>query len=524
MHDVDISAATAVHRWARVAGGATAIVYEDGDVTYAQLSSRVHALAAAFTENGVRQGDRVAYLGYNSDTLLVTLLAAVHIGSVFVPINFRLTGAEVSFMLSDAGVHTIVVEDGHRELVDSIAHEIPVQRFVLVDISRVVPAADQPASRWQPLSTLTRRAARDLGPVPAGEHDKAVLLYSSGTTGRPKGVVLTHGNLWWNHLNVAAVVDVRPGDTTLAVAPLFHIGGLNAFTLGTLTSGGTVVIRREFDAQRCLDDLVAHRVCSMFAVPPMFAALARVPGFADADLSCLRAAVVAGAPVPPQLIREYAGHGIQLQQAWGMTETSPFGTYLPAYLTGLKAGSAGFAMPYTEIKLVDPASGADLTTPMERGEICVRGPNVTAGYWNNPAANSAAFDPAGWFHTGDVGCFDSDRAYYVVGRLTDMIIIAGENVYPAEVEAVLSAHSRVREVAVVGVPHRRLGEAVVAVVACDEEFRPSIEELREFGHAQLAKYKLPTDVRYTDALPRNASGKLDKAALRDLVVAEILES
>ena len=230
--------------------------------------------------------------------------------------------------------------------------------------------------------------------------DLALLMYTSGTTGHAKGVQLTHGNIWWNAINIDSVADTRRGDVNLATAPLFHIGALNSFTLRSLTRGGTTLIRRKFDPKQTLRDLVEFRVNTFFAVPSMFAAIARVPGFADADLSELRTAIVAGAPVPPHLILNYANHGVMLQQAWGLTETAPCATYLPAELTVAKAGSAGQAMPFTEIRLTDPTTGNVITKPDTWGQVCVRGPNVTPGYWRDREATQAAIDTNGWFHSG----------------------------------------------------------------------------------------------------------------------------
>jgi fatty-acyl-CoA synthase len=278
-----------------------------------------------------------------------------------------------------------------------------------------------------------------------------------------------------------------------------------------------VILRRGFDPARCLEDLAGHRVNSLFAVPAMFAALARADGFAAADLSALRSAIVAGAPVPPQLIRDYAARDILLQQAWGLTETAPFATYLPAGLTLEKTGSAGLPMPYTEIRLTHPGTGAGIDAPDVRGEICVRGPNVTSGYWDNPDATRAAFDDTGWFHTGDIAYRDKDGFYYIVDRLKDMIISGGENVYPAEVERVLAEFPGVLEVAVIGVPDPKWGETVLAVLTCAPGTAPTVEEVRAFADDHLARYKLPTKVMLIDQLPRNASGKLAKAELREWV-------
>jgi fatty-acyl-CoA synthase len=344
-------------------------------------------------------------------------------------------------------------------------------------------------------------------------------MFTSGTTGTPKGVVLTHGNAWWNAVNVELRLDTRRGDVTYAAAPLFHIGALNSFVLRTLIRGGTVVVRRAFDPRTCLEDLVAHRVNSMFAVPQMFAALARVPGVFEADLSRLRAIVVAGAPVPPSLIELYAEHGILLQQAWGLTETAPFATHLPAERTLDKTGSAGIPMPYTDVRVVGAGTNEPLR-PGEAGEICVRGPNVTPGYWNNPQATAAAFDDEGWFHSGDIGYVDKDGYLFIVDRLKDMIISGGENVYPAEVERALASMPGVVDVAVVGVVDEEWGEAVAAVVSAAPDAAITLDGVREYAARHLARYKLPRRLTLVPAMPRNASGKLDKAVIRRLAAEE----
>ncbi|WP_159773716.1 acyl-CoA synthetase [Streptomyces sp. HM190] len=513
MAAVDISPAAALYRRAPYPGP-TAVIYEGHEISATELSRTVREFAAGLSERGLRRGDRIAYLGLNSATFLETLFAAAHLGAVFVPLNFRLAADEIRHILNDCGAHTLVVEEGHRALVESVRADIPARSLLLADTDPECPAAPEPGPEWTRLSTLrgAHRPVRD--PVALHEGDLAALMYTSGTTGRPKGVMLTHGNLWWNAVNVDAVVDTRADDVNLAVAPLFHIGGLNALTLRTLVRGGTVILRRGFDPAHCLEDLVQHRVNSLFAVPAMYAALARTPGFAEADLSALRSAIVAGAPVPPQLIREYGERDVLLQQAWGLTETAPFATYLPARLTREKTGSAGLPMPYTEIRLIDPVTGAGIDGPDTQGEICVRGPNVAAGYWDNPDATRAAFDDRGWFRTGDIAHRDEDGFYYIVDRLKDMIISGGENIYPAEVERVLVEHPDVLEAAVLGVPDPKWGETVMAVLTCAPGAELTVEEVREFAGRRLARYKLPTRVQVVEGLPRNASGKLDKRELR----------
>jgi fatty-acyl-CoA synthase len=512
-----ISPAAAIHRWAQISGSDPAIIDETDTITFAELSRRVHQTAASLAAGGVRPGSRVAYLGLNSALFLEVLLAAAHLGAVFVPVNFRLTPDETAYLLDHAGCHSLVVEHGHRELVDGIADSVPVRGFYL---DGKADDGDQD-ERWGRLGGNT---APVLGPVlePAvpvrvGTEDIAMLMYTSGTTGRPKGVTLTYGNLWWNQANVHAAIDIRPREPTLAVAPLFHIGGLNAFTLGTLTRGGAVIIRRSFDPRRCLEDVARYRIASTFMVPVMFAALLRSADFAGADLSSLRAAVVAGAPVPPTLVTDYAERGVALQQAWGLTETAPFATYLPPHLVRAHPASAGFAMPYCEVRVAAPETGLPSTEPGVRGELCVRGPNVTPGYWNDPEATAAAIDADGWFRTGDLGYLDEQGLCYVVDRLKDLIISGGENVSPAEIERVLAEFPGVRDVAVVGAPDPRWGQTPVAVLCHGGGQPPTLDAVRAFAAGQLARFKLPTRVLHLPVLPRNASGKIDRAAVRAIV-------
>jgi fatty-acyl-CoA synthase len=341
-------------------------------------------------------------------------------------------------------------------------------------------------------------------------------MFTSGTTGQPKGVILTHGNIWWNGVNVDSRPGICRGDTTFAIAPLFHIGGLNALALRAIVRGGTMVIRRSFEPIGFLRDLVDYRVNSFFAVPAMLAALARVPGVFAADLSCLHSVVVAGAPVPPSLIEQYAKHGIALQQAWGLTETAPFATHLPAEHTLAKLGSAGIPMPYTEIQIVDPASGLPVGPGVNGGEILVRGPNVTPGYWNSPDATAAAFDDDGWFHSGDVGYLDTDGYLYIVDRLKDMIISGGENIYPAVVGCAVSDLPGLIDVAVVGAADEQWGETVVAIACFTDGAELTLENVHEHCANKLVRYKLPRRLKLVKAVPRNASGKLDKMYSKDL--------
>ncbi|WP_216896742.1 acyl-CoA synthetase [Nocardia alni] len=515
---VDINPASAVMRNARDIGETLAIRYPGLDLTYRRLDDRVARLASALVAGGVAAGDRVAYVGLNSPALLITLLASLRIGAIFVPVNFRLATPELRTVLERSGAIAVVAEEGHREAIESIRESTTLALSLLVDDDPAVPAAEATPG-WRRWSESIAAATPFAQTKPAGFDEPAVLLFTSGTTGVPKGVILTYGNLWWNSVNVDSRVDTRRGDVTHACAPLFHIGALNSFVLRTLVRGGTVVVRRSFDPSRFLDDLREYQVNSFFAVPAMLAALARVPGVFDAELAQLRSIVVAGAPVPPSIIRQYAEHGIRLQQAWGLTETSPFATHLPAERTLDKVGSAGIAMPYTEVRVVDVASNKPVGAGTA-GEIVVRGPNVTPGYWQNPEATAAAFDAEGWFHSGDIGYLDQDGFLFIVDRLKDMVISGGENVYPAEVERVLANMPGVTDIAVVGAPDPKWGECVVAVASVDDGVTVTLDDVRDFAAGELARYKLPQRLRIVEQVPRNPSGKLEKLVIRKLLEAE----
>ncbi|QNE14372.1 long-chain fatty acid--CoA ligase [Pseudarthrobacter sp. NBSH8] len=521
---IDINPAAGVLRQARYFPRNTALIYEGEELDYAALAARIEEYARAFAASGVRRGDRIGYLGLNSSTFIMTMMAAWWIGAVFQPFNFRLAPREIESLIATSKPRLLIVEPGHQDVIDRAdGLDTNSLQLVLVDNDSAAPAPVQAQleDNWTPLSRFLASGSGAETPEPATAHDDdlAILMFTSGTTGEPKGVQLTFGNIWWNSVNVDSLVDTRRGDVNLAVAPLFHIGALNALTIRLLVRGGTTIVRRNFDPRQTLRDIEEYRVTQAFLVPAQLSAMQQTDEFQQHDISGLRALICAGAPVPPILLKQYEGKGVPVQQAWGLTETSPFATYLPVELTYAKAGSCGIPMPHTDIRIVDPFTLEDVEKAGETGEMWVKGPNVTSGYWNNPEATASAFH-AGWFRTGDIGYRDEDGFFFIVDRLKDMIITGGENVYPAEVERALMEFPGVLDVAVVGVEDSKWGESVVAVMSCKDGQVPTVEEVREFTSKYLARYKLPKRLVITGAVPRNGSGKLDKLSIRQLVNKE----
>jgi fatty-acyl-CoA synthase len=401
-------------------------------------------------------------------------------------------------------VHTLVADSSHRPVIDSIRPELPCRRYF---------SADEPTEGWPDIAGLL--ATHD--PIRTGERvaedEIALIMFTSGTTGRPKGVMLTHGNIWWNNINVLLAGDILADDVSLVAAPLFHIAGLNVLSLVIWQKGGHIVLHRTFDPRRCLDDIPTYRVSTFFAVPAMLLFISQQSEFTAADLSSLRTITCGGAPVPEPLMRVYAERGVPIDQGYGLTETSPFVTSLAPEWGVAKSGSAGLAPIFSEVRLVDP-NGRTIVTPRLTGEVVTSGPNIMKGYWNNAEATAAAIDSEGWFHTGDVGFFDEEGFLFIADRLKDMVITGGENVYPAEVESVLYDHPAINEIAVIGLPDERWGEMVVAVAALREGATVDLEELREFASERLARYKLPRRLEIVPALPRNLVGKVLKFELR----------
>jgi fatty-acyl-CoA synthase len=486
-----------VARHARATPDAVAFTFDAVNRTYRQLDERVDRLANAMQVRGVGPGDRVALLAYNGLETVEAYLACARLGAVSVPLNFRLVGAEVAYQLADSGAVLVIVDPA---LASAVPHEAPSGLLVTgEDYERALA-----------------EAAPSRPPVAVDRSAPAIIMYTSGTTGRPKGAVLTHDNLLAQTVS-RAIHNGLPTDcrTWLIATPLFHVAALGAL-LSSIFVGGRVVLARSaaFDPARAVDVLERERVTYCFFVPSQWQAIVDLPDIGKRDFSALRMVSWGGAPATTSLLRKMIQTfpDASITTSFGQTECTCVTTVLQGRDALRKIGSVGTPMLNVEVRIVDE-HGNDVPRG-QVGEIVYRGPSVMKEYWNKPAETAEAF-AGGWFHSGDLVRQDEEGYLYVVDRLKDMIISGGENIYCVEVEDAVAAHPKVTEVAVVGVPHEKWGETPVAVVVpADPADPPAAEELIEWCRQRLAAYKCPRTVFVVDALPRNASGKVRKNALR----------
>ncbi len=483
-----------------------AVIFGARRLSYREFNTRTNQAAHALTECGVRRGDRVALLLLNSNAFLEALFACAKLGAIAVPLNFRLSSAEISFILNDAQAEVLVYHPVFAELFAPIRAETRIRHAIVVAAEGEDRGHDADYEQ-----ALAANPATEPG-TGVAQNDPLMMMYTSGTTGRPKGALLTHGNATWNASNfMLSPLAVHHDDIILTVAPIFHIGGLAIHTLPALYIGTKVILHPQFDPEETLRTIERERVSALFLLPAMWQILSRVPDFDRYDLSSLQTLSSGGAPCPIPVIEFFQQRGLRFLEGFGMTETTAGVCVLDDEDAVRKNGSVGKPMMHVQMRIVDEAD-QDVAAG-ETGELVLRGPNIFLEYWGRREATEEAFR-GGWFHTGDLARQDDEGFYYIVDRKKDMLISGGENVYPTEVEQVLYRHPDIEEVAVIGVPDDQWGEVPMALVVPRAGAHLTLDELQAFCRDQIARFKTPKHLVELEALPRTATGKLLKHELR----------
>lgn len=514
------NAAHALDRAARAHSSRTSLIYNGEKITVMEAAVLTRKLAQLLGSCGVSKGDRVVLISHNTPYHMLLHVACARLGAVFVPISYRVRYEDMQKLIDFCSPRVVVVEPevGEKGMFYSTG---TITQFVIDDDSRAPEIA--PALRMGYFALSAAYAGFDgefITDIPDGStalnsreypEGPAVLLFTSGTGGEPKAVMLTHKELWWGSRNFREGFEYSTMDVELVVAPLSHIGGFNGTTLDLFTHGGTVVIMRDFDATSLLRLLEKYRVRMMFGVPTMFSEMLSDPDFAEYDLSAFRLPLVGGAPVQPALLQRMEEAGLAPLNVYGMTELAASGCYLPAEYLPTHRGSIGRPFAHVTARIVDPDTGEDAKT----GELWLNGPNVITSYWHDAAAESFV---SGWFRTGDLVRVDDQGFLWLVDRIGSLINSGGESISPEEVSDVISRFPGVAQCAVVGVPDEKWGETVGAAIVLEPGAAvPTLEELQDFAANFLARYKLPRILKVLSQLPLNAHGKVERAAVTDLL-------
>ena len=487
-----------IARRARTAPGQVALVGDDRSFTYAEFAGRIGRLANGLQGLGVGRGDRVAWLGPNHPAFLEALFASGLVGAALAPVNHRLAADGIRGVLADIGPRVLIQ---HAATDPTPAAGSVRQRIAVAG----------PIEGALDFEALVVESPDDPVEVEVGMEEVCLLAHTSGTTGGPKGVMLTHANLTWNVVNFLSCADFRGDDVTVAIAPFFRVGGTGVNVLPVLFMGGTVVVPGDLRPDGILQAMERHRVTVGFGNPDLLDALARSEAWPQVDLSSVRFVVTGGAPVPERLIRAWLDRGVLLLQGYGLSEAAPLALLLDPTSALTRIGSAGRPPLLVDIQIVHP--DRSVVGSGETGELLVRGPNVMAGYWRRPEATREVLSADGWLRTGDAARCDEEGYVWIVDRVADCFLSDGRPVYPGDVERMLTGHPQVADAAVVQILGEGGGEEVAAFVVPSAGSQATEQDILAYGRRHLATHQAPTSVRFVDHLPRNSVGKLLRAQL-----------
>jgi fatty-acyl-CoA synthase len=498
--------------------------------TYQEFGKEVERVALALLGLGIAKGERVAIWSPTCAEYAYVQFACARVGAILVVINPAYRPGELTYALNLAGVKVLITarafksSDYHAMIAEVRGQTPALERVVCIGGERTSGMRDL---AWEDFLAAgagvdaARLRERESGLNP---HDPINIQFTSGTTGNPKGATLTHHNILGNGRLLAHLMNYTSADRVCIPVPLYHCFGMGIGNLGCVTSGATMVYpAASFDPLATLEAVASERCTSLYGVPTMFIGMLEHPRFAEFDLSSLRTGIMAGAPCPIEVMKRVVSemHAREVTIAYGMTETSP-ASFLtrPTEPIERRVSTVGTVMPLTEAKVIDPESGETLPVGTA-GEVCTRGYLVMPGYWENAEATAAAIDSEGWMHTGDLGVMDAEGYLNIVGRIKDMVIRGGENLFPVEIEDVLFQHPAVASVQVIGVPDERMGEELMAWVVAREGSAVTADELREFCRDRLAHFKTPRYFKFTDEFPMTVTGKIQKFRMREVAIAEL---
>jgi fatty-acyl-CoA synthase len=480
--------------------------------TYGEMERRSNAVARALADRGIGPGDRVCGLFRNSVEFFDLFFATCKLGAAVAPFNYRLSVDELGYLERDVDPDLFVYEGVFEGTAAALAADVPAVRIGDAEPDDGTGERRVDAEDWAAFYDYDESEAGL--EVAGGFDDPAVLLYTSGSTGRPKGVPISHKNLFFSSVSYLVDTELDGDDVTVTSSPIFHVGGLNIFTLPLIHTGGTVVLQQEFEPEETWEILAEYDVTKLFAIPTMLNAMVGVDGWREHDLSALELVVGGGEPVPSELKQAFDSIGVPCVAAYGLTETTDGSLVLrPEHAMAKGPKCNGKTFTHVDAKVVD--EDGNECPPGEAGELLHRGPTVAEGYLGRPEETEAAFTEDGWLRTGDIAEVDADGFYHIHGRMDDMIISGGENVYPSEVEEALYSHPEISEVVVFGVPDEEWGQVVKGVIATTHGGELDYDGLRGFLEDRLARFKHPREVEYVQELPKSGTGKIERSTVLD---------